>query len=70
MVEVSPAELDALADTEHPQGIVAVVEPRVWSLADLATGPGSVVLVLDAVQDPGNVGTLLRTAHGSGRRRA
>ncbi len=66
MAEVAPAELDALADTEHPQGIVAVVEPRVWRLADLATGPGSVVLVLDAVQDPGNVGALLRTAHGLG----
>jgi RNA methyltransferase, TrmH family len=66
MIEVAPAELDALADTEHPQGVVAVVEPKVWSLADLATGRGSVVLVLDAVQDPGNVGTLLRTAHGLG----
>jgi TrmH family RNA methyltransferase len=62
MVEVAPAELDALADTEHPQGVVAVLEPRVWSLADLPTRPGSVILVLDAVQDPGNVGTMLRTA--------
>jgi RNA methyltransferase, TrmH family len=66
LVEVSPAELDALADTEHPQGVVAVVEPRVWSLADVPTAPGSVVLVLDAVQDPGNVGTMLRTALGLG----
>ena len=32
LVEVRPAELDALADTEHPQGVVAVVEPRIWSL--------------------------------------
>jgi TrmH family RNA methyltransferase len=59
---VSAAELDALADTEQPQGIVAVVEPRAWSLDDVATPAGSVVLVLDAVQDPGNVGTMLRTA--------
>ena len=66
MVEVAPAELDALADTEHPQGVVAVLEPRLWSLADLPTGPGSVILVLDAVQDPGNVGTMLRTALGLG----
>jgi len=66
MVEVPPAELEGLADTEHPQGVVAVIEPRVWSLADLAVGRGSVVLVLDAVQDPGNVGTLLRTALGLG----
>jgi RNA methyltransferase, TrmH family len=66
VVEVPPAELDALADTEHPQGVVAVVEPRVWSLADVPTPPGAVVLVLDAVQDPGNVGTMLRTALGLG----
>lgn len=66
IVQVSPAELDALADTEHPQGVLCVVEPRVWSLPELVTGPGSVVLVLDAVQDPGNVGTLLRTAHALG----
>jgi TrmH family RNA methyltransferase len=66
LVEVAPAELDALAGTEHPQGVVAVVQPRVWSLADLPVGRGSVVLVLDAVQDPGNVGAMLRTALGLG----
>jgi TrmH family RNA methyltransferase len=62
LVEVTPAELDELADTEQPQGIVAVVEPRAWTLEDVPTPAGSVVLVLDAVQDPGNVGTMLRTA--------
>jgi len=66
LVEVPPAELDALADTEHPQGVVAIVELRVWSLADVPSPPGAVVLVLDAVQDPGNVGTMLRTALGLG----
>jgi TrmH family RNA methyltransferase len=62
LVEVDPAELEALSDTEQPQGIVAAVEPRAWALDDIATPPGSVMLVLDAVQDPGNVGTMLRTA--------
>jgi RNA methyltransferase, TrmH family len=64
--EVTPAELDELADTEHPQGIVAVIEPRGWTLADVALGRASVLLVLDGVQDPGNVGTMLRTAHALG----
>ena len=62
LVEVDVAELDGLSDTEQPQGIVAVIEPRDWSLDQVPVAPGSVVLVLDAVQDPGNVGTMLRTA--------
>jgi TrmH family RNA methyltransferase len=64
--DVSEAELEQLADTEHPQGVVAVIEPRRWSWADIQLGPGSTLLVLDGVQDPGNVGTALRTALGLG----
>ena len=63
---VSESALAALADTEHPQGVVAVVEPRRWTLADIAVAPGRPVLALDAVQDPGNVGTILRSALGLG----
>jgi TrmH family RNA methyltransferase len=55
-------ELDELADTEHPQGIVAVIEPRRWALTDLSLRPGNTFVGLDGVQDPGNVGTILRTA--------
>lgn len=63
---MSESELAALADTEHSQGVVAVVEPRLWTMADIQVGPGRPVLVLDAVQDPGNVGTILRSALGLG----
>jgi TrmH family RNA methyltransferase len=64
--EVDDAELEALSDTEHPQGVTAVIEPKKWSLADVRLMPGTTALVLDAVQDPGNVGTMLRTALGLG----
>jgi len=64
--EVDDAALAALADTEHPQGIVAVVTPPAWTLEHVTLAAGDVLLVLDAVQDPGNVGTILRTAHGLG----
>jgi len=59
---VDDRALGELADTEHPQGVIAVIEPREWFLDDIALDPRSAVLVLDAVQDPGNVGTMLRTA--------
>lgn len=64
--EVSARTLEKLTDTDTPQGIVAVVEPRKWTPDELVTDAKSVVLVIDGVQDPGNVGTLIRTAHALG----
>ncbi len=66
MERVTDKVFESLAATEHPQGVLAVVEPRRWSLEDLSPGAHRPVLVLDAVQDPGNVGTMIRTAFGLG----
>lgn len=55
------AELVELADTEHPQGVVAVVAPKAWVPADIHVAADRPVVVLDGVQDPGNVGTIART---------
>lgn len=60
--QVSDENLAREASTEHPQGIVAVYQPRSWSLADCLPTVGRPLMVLDAVQDPGNVGTIARTA--------
>jgi TrmH family RNA methyltransferase len=56
------------AGTESPQGVLAVAEIPRWSPADIRGMAGfpDVVLVLDAVQDPGNFGTLVRSAEALG----
>jgi RNA methyltransferase, TrmH family len=64
---VTDREFAALADTENSQGVIAVAEIPVSDFGhlDLVREP-AVVLVLDAVQDPGNFGTLVRTAEALG----
>lgn len=62
---VTDAEtMSYLTDVSSPQGIVAVVERRLLSQDTLLDrlSPTATVLLLDGVQDPGNVGTLVRTA--------
>lgn len=64
--EAGDALLRDLADTATPQGVLVVAEtPRV-ELAAVRPGGASVVLVLDGVQDPGNLGTLARSAAAFG----
>jgi TrmH family RNA methyltransferase len=63
---VSERVFEELAATEQPQGILAVVELPRRSLDQVRPAPGKPVLVLDGVQDPGNVGTVVRTALGLG----
>jgi TrmH family RNA methyltransferase len=64
--EVGPHEFASAAETESPQGVIAIAEPPDLSFDDLASDWSGVVVVLDAVQDPGNVGTILRTAAALG----
>lgn len=66
MVQAGERDFDQLAATQHPQGILAVIEPPHWRLDAIHPGAGAPVLVLDGVQDPGNVGTMVRTAFALG----
>ena len=63
-----PSELySKVTDTKEPQGIMAIVQKKYQCLEDvLATGTKGFFMVLDEVQDPGNVGTMIRTAAAAG----
>lgn len=63
---VNEAEFRSAAETESPQGVLGIAEIPNRELSSLAGVTPLRLLVLDALQDPGNVGTILRTAAALG----
>lgn len=60
---LEPDLLDSLSDTETPQGILAICKmPEEIQPRHTAANSTGVILALDAIQDPGNLGTIIRTA--------
>ncbi len=62
----SEKQVATLCDTDHSQGVIGIFEQPTISpeflFTHLKENPSSVVLVLDDLQDPGNLGTIIRTA--------
>ncbi len=64
--EVADGIFAELADTETPQGILALVQIPSYPKEELFSGERAAVVCLEDIQDPGNLGTIMRTAEGAG----
>ena len=67
LYEVAPAVFDTLVTTETSPGLLALAEQPTWREQDLfPAGSPALILVLAGLQDPGNLGTILRAAEAFG----
>jgi len=62
VIRTSDGVMEYMCETETPQGILALVPMREILLTGLDINPSSIIVVMDGVQDPGNVGTIIRAA--------
>jgi TrmH family RNA methyltransferase len=65
-IQVSAEVYEKIAHKEGPQGIGAVIQQDWRALDDLQVDPDNLWIALDAVADPGNLGTIMRTAEAVG----
>jgi RNA methyltransferase, TrmH family len=63
---LTPDVFASAVATEQPQGIAALVHPPAFSAETIFHSPTPLILILGGLQDPGNVGTLLRSAEAFG----
>jgi TrmH family RNA methyltransferase len=66
VLSASAREIDSLCETETPQGIAALVRARSYNPDQFEWERLDLCLVLEDLKDPGNLGTIIRTAHGFG----
>ena len=64
--ELSDTVYAYASDTKTPQGVLCVVRQMEYPLEKVITGQCPMIMVLEHLQDPGNLGTILRTAEGAG----
>lgn len=63
---VADSVFKSVSDTQTPQGIMAVVTMPEYKMEQLLDGDRTHLLILESVQDPGNLGTMVRTGEGAG----
>lgn len=63
---VADAVFKSVSDTQTPQGIMCLVHMPRYELSELMRGKDTHLLIVESIQDPGNLGTMLRTGEGAG----
>lgn len=63
---VSAEVLRKMSDTQNPQGILCVIKRQEYDLEQLLAAPHPLLVLLENLQDPGNLGTIVRTGEGAG----
>lgn len=66
MFRINSRTLSKLSDTDTPQGIIAIALYRPFTLDTISPEGTPLFAVLDGIQDPGNLGTIIRTADAAG----
>ena len=64
--QVSARSMHRISDRDAPEGLLALVRQPRWPADQFALGDGALIVVADGLENPGNLGTLLRTADGAG----
>lgn len=66
-VTVSDQVFRAMSDTQTPQGVLALVRQYEYTVGEIINRPGAAhLMILENLQDPGNLGTILRAGEGAG----
>ncbi|MFH1238524.1 MAG: RNA methyltransferase, partial [bacterium] len=65
-IKISENELQNISHSTTPQGILAICQKFQHDFAELIKGNIKSLVILDAIQDPGNLGTIIRTADAAG----
>ena len=64
--EVDSATFSKISDTQTPQGVLMVLKQPHYTLEDVTNGDAPLILILENLQDPGNLGTILRVGEAAG----
>ncbi|MFH1004258.1 MAG: RNA methyltransferase [Bacteroidota bacterium] len=66
VTEVSASVFKKISFRENPDGFIAVARPKLFSLSELNLSSNPILIILESVEKPGNLGAILRTADGVG----